>query len=58
VTLAPRLAVGLCGEWENTVVELPEGNWENVFSGERFSGGKRELSWLLSQFPVALLVKD
>jgi len=58
VTLAPRLVVGLDGDWENTVIELPAGNWENVFSGDHFSGGTQMLSRLLTQFPVALLVKE
>jgi len=58
VTLAPRLAVSLDGNWEDTVIELPAGNWENVFSGERFSGGTQKLSRLLVQYPVALMVKE
>ena len=58
VTLAPRLAVSLNGDWKNTVIELPAGSWENVFSGEHFSGGTRKLSRLLAQFPVALMVKE
>ncbi|MBI5591584.1 MAG: malto-oligosyltrehalose synthase [Deltaproteobacteria bacterium] len=57
VTLAPRLAVGLNGDWKNTVIELPAGSWENVFSGERFSGGTQQLLRLLAQFPVGLLVR-
>ncbi len=57
VTLAPRLAVGLNGDWKNTVIKLPAGSWENVFSGERFSGGTQQLLRLLAQFPVGLLVR-
>ena len=52
MTLAPRRVVGLDCDWENTVIELPAGNWENVFSGERFSGGTQKLSRLLAQFLV------
>jgi (1->4)-alpha-D-glucan 1-alpha-D-glucosylmutase len=58
VTLAPRLVMGLGGDWENTGIKLPAGNWENVFSGERFNGGTKKLSRLLAQFPVALMVKE
>ena len=58
VTLAPRLVVGLNGDWRNTVIELPAGTWKNVFSGERFSGGTQELSRMLARFPVALLVRE
>ncbi|MFH0994190.1 MAG: malto-oligosyltrehalose synthase [Pseudomonadota bacterium] len=55
--LAPRLAVGLNGDWKNSVIKLPAGSWENVFSGERFSGGTQQLLRLLAQFPVGLLVR-
>jgi (1->4)-alpha-D-glucan 1-alpha-D-glucosylmutase len=58
VTLAPRLTVGLNGNWKNTVIELPAGNWGNMFSGERFSGGTQKLSRLLARFPVGLLVRE
>jgi (1->4)-alpha-D-glucan 1-alpha-D-glucosylmutase len=57
-TLAPRLVVGLDGNWGNTVIDLPAGNWENVFSGEHFSGGTQKLTRLLAHFPVALIVKE
>jgi (1->4)-alpha-D-glucan 1-alpha-D-glucosylmutase len=56
VTLAPRWVVGLGGDWRKTVIELPAGTWENVFSGERLSGGPQELVRIFAQFPVALLV--
>jgi (1->4)-alpha-D-glucan 1-alpha-D-glucosylmutase len=58
VTLAPRLAVGLNGDWKNTVVGLPAGTWKNVFSGEVLSGTTQSLSQVLAQFPVALLVRE
>jgi (1->4)-alpha-D-glucan 1-alpha-D-glucosylmutase len=58
VTLAPRLAVGLNGNWNNTVIKLPAGSWENVFSGEHWSGGTHDLSRLLARFPVGLLVRE
>jgi (1->4)-alpha-D-glucan 1-alpha-D-glucosylmutase len=58
VTLAPRLVVGLNGDWGNTVVELPAGTWTNVFSGQRFSGGSQVLARMFARFPVALLVRE
>ena len=58
VTLAPRLSVSLNGDWKNTVIELPAGNWKNVLSGEHVSGGTQMLSRLFSQFPVALMIKE
>jgi (1->4)-alpha-D-glucan 1-alpha-D-glucosylmutase len=56
--LAPRLVVGLHGDWKGTVIELPPGAWEDVFSAERFSGGAQEPSRLFARFPVALLVRS
>jgi (1->4)-alpha-D-glucan 1-alpha-D-glucosylmutase len=58
VTLAPRLSVSLNGDWKNTVIELPAGNWENVFSGEHVNGGTQMLSRLFAQFPVALMISE
>jgi (1->4)-alpha-D-glucan 1-alpha-D-glucosylmutase len=58
ITLAPRLAVGLGGDWQGAAVELPPGVWEDAISGERFRGGTQKLSRLLKQFPVALLVRQ
>lgn len=58
ITLAPRLVVGLDGDWHGGTVELPPGIWEDVFSGERFRGGPQKLSRLLEPFPVALLVRQ
>jgi len=58
VTLAPRLVVGLDGDWRDTVVELPAGAWKNVFSGQSFSGGAHEPARLFARFPVALLMRE
>ena len=58
VTLAPRLVLGLGGDWKNTVIELPAGSWRNVFGGDRFEGGAQELSRILARFPAALLVRE
>jgi (1->4)-alpha-D-glucan 1-alpha-D-glucosylmutase len=57
VTLAPRLVIGLSGDWKDTAVELPAGTWQNVFSAERLQGGPQNLSRILARFPVALLVR-
>jgi (1->4)-alpha-D-glucan 1-alpha-D-glucosylmutase len=58
LTLALRLAVGLSGDWKDTVVELPKGTWKNEFSGQSVNGGKQSLSDLFARFPVALLVRQ
>lgn len=53
--IAPRLVLGLGGAWGDTAVELPEGSWRNVLTGEEIEGGERQLGTLLARFPVALL---
>lgn len=58
VTLAPRLVVGLDGDWRGTLIELPAGAWKNVFTGERFEGGTLELSRMFARFPVTLLERE
>lgn len=54
--LAPRLVIGLDGDWEDTVVDLGPGEWRNVLDGSRHSG-TRAVCELLGRFPVALLTK-
>lgn len=56
--VVPRLVVGLGGEWGDTSLEIPNGNWRNQLSGVSLSGGRICLGQLLAPFPVALLVKD
>jgi (1->4)-alpha-D-glucan 1-alpha-D-glucosylmutase len=58
LTLAPRRLWALAGRWGDTVVDLPAGEWLNVFTKERWSGGRRETARLLAQFPVALLLRE
>ena len=53
VTVVPRLV--LRGAVEG-MVDLPEGRWQNVFTGEELSGGPTPMTDLLARFPVALLL--
>jgi (1->4)-alpha-D-glucan 1-alpha-D-glucosylmutase len=55
VTIAPRLVLGLRGGWGDARVELPDGRWRDVLTGEEAEGGEREVALLLARFPVALL---
>lgn len=57
VTLAPRRVIGLGNDWEDTLVELPPGDWTNLLTGETWAGGREPLSDLLGLFPVGLLTK-
>jgi (1->4)-alpha-D-glucan 1-alpha-D-glucosylmutase len=55
IAVAPRLVIG-AGNWEESSLELPQGNWKNQFTGEIVEG-KIDLGALLSRFPVALLTR-
>jgi (1->4)-alpha-D-glucan 1-alpha-D-glucosylmutase len=56
--LAPRWNLRLGNGFGSTTVELPEGRWTNILSGDKSGGGKTRLQGLLQRFPVALLVRD
>ena len=53
--VTPRLIMGLQGDWEDTVLGLPEGRWVNVLTGDDVKGGEVEVETLLARFPVGLL---
>jgi len=54
ITVVPRLVCGLAGDWADTAIDLPDGPWHNVLSGEQFAG-EVHVAELLRPFPVALL---
>ena len=56
--IAPRLPIRLGGDWGDTSVSLPDGNWRNVLTGESLSGAQVQLARLLAAFPVALLATE
>jgi (1->4)-alpha-D-glucan 1-alpha-D-glucosylmutase len=58
MTVVPRLVHTLRGDWGDTTLRLPEGVWKNELTGAEIQGGKRPVSELLRDFPVALLVKQ
>lgn len=58
VAIAPRLVIALRGDWRDTAIELPRGEWLNVLTGERVNGGTAALSSLTARFPVCLLSRE
>ena len=60
VTVATRLAHALSqrGGWGDAWIALPEGRWRDALSGVEHEGGQLLLSQLLSDWPVALLVRS
>jgi (1->4)-alpha-D-glucan 1-alpha-D-glucosylmutase len=56
VTRAPaRLAAA--GGWREATVELPEGDWVDLFTGAAVPGGTSSVATLLADLPVAVLVQ-
>jgi (1->4)-alpha-D-glucan 1-alpha-D-glucosylmutase len=58
ISIVPRLVLGLAGDWQNTALELPPGQWQNQLTGDPVAGGHQPLAELLRRFPVALLVSQ
>jgi (1->4)-alpha-D-glucan 1-alpha-D-glucosylmutase len=56
VVVVPRLVARVNGDWQGTVLELGDGEWEDQLSGTRHRGGTIEVAALLDSFPVALLM--
>jgi len=57
ITIVPRFILALKDDWANTTITLPEGRWQNEFTGETVSGvvGLHEFFKL---FPVAVLIRN
>jgi (1->4)-alpha-D-glucan 1-alpha-D-glucosylmutase len=55
VVVAPRLVLGLAGDWEDTTLQLPEGRFTDVLDTQRTFTGEVRLADLLGPFPVGLL---
>ncbi len=56
VAVAPRLVFGLGGDWADTTLWLPDGEWTDVLDGGRRTfGGDVILADFLAPFPVGLL---
>jgi len=53
----PRLWMSFQGEWGETSLALPEGNWKNLLSRKDVQGGTRRLADLFGVFPIALLIR-
>ena len=60
VAVATRLPLRLAsrGGWGETSLELPEGRWTDLLTGETHDGGAVDVGELLGAWPVALLVRE
>jgi (1->4)-alpha-D-glucan 1-alpha-D-glucosylmutase len=57
-TLVPRWSLKLGSSWSSTTLDLPQGSWRNLLTGDLFSGGRTRVQDVLQRFPVALLTKE
>lgn len=55
--LVPRLSAELNGDWGDTRVQLPSGEWHNVLTGQTFASEAVSVQALFDAFPVALLIR-
>jgi (1->4)-alpha-D-glucan 1-alpha-D-glucosylmutase len=53
--LLTRLNTKLAGNWGDTAIEMPQGQWRNALTDEAIQGGKLRVADLLKRFPVDLL---
>jgi (1->4)-alpha-D-glucan 1-alpha-D-glucosylmutase len=58
ITVAPRLVTSMGGDWGDTVLDLPPGEWQELLTAARVTGDRVELGELMARFPVALLVRQ
>lgn len=57
-TIVPRWNVKLGAGWSATTLDLPEGRWKHLLTGDMYAAGRVRLQSLFERFPVALLVKE
>jgi (1->4)-alpha-D-glucan 1-alpha-D-glucosylmutase len=55
--IAQRWPLKLSNNWAGTTIDLPEGTWQNAFTGDRIPGGTQRMQLILQRFPAALLIK-
>jgi (1->4)-alpha-D-glucan 1-alpha-D-glucosylmutase len=58
IAVAPRLPIGLDGNWGDTIIKLLPGRWNDVLTGETFDGGETALAKMMGRFPVCLLAAE
>jgi (1->4)-alpha-D-glucan 1-alpha-D-glucosylmutase len=57
-TVVPRWSLRAGGNWGSTTVDIPEGRWTNILTGDALGGGRARMQTLLQRFPVALFVQE
>jgi (1->4)-alpha-D-glucan 1-alpha-D-glucosylmutase len=58
LVVVPRLVVGLGGDWADTAIDIPDGSWRSLLTGEEQHGGPGvPVAELTRRFPVAVLAR-
>jgi (1->4)-alpha-D-glucan 1-alpha-D-glucosylmutase len=57
IAVVPRFTLSVNGDWGDTRLPLPRGDWRNYFTGTVMSGAVSPPE-LLGAFPVALLIRE
>jgi (1->4)-alpha-D-glucan 1-alpha-D-glucosylmutase len=57
VVVVPRFAMTLQGDWQDTRLSLPDGEWRNLLGGKASLAAAVTPQQLFAEFPVALLVR-
>jgi (1->4)-alpha-D-glucan 1-alpha-D-glucosylmutase len=57
MVIAPRFTLRHGRQWDGARIEIPDGQWRNLFTGESIEGGSHPISSLLARFPVCLLAR-
>jgi len=58
LVVAPRLVVGLGGDWGDTAIDIPDGSWRSLLTDDEQQGGPGvPVAELTRRFPVAVLAR-
>ena len=55
LTVAVRWPLLLRGDWRDTTMDLPAGDWRDLLTGRAVAGGEHRLHALLDAAPISLL---
>ncbi|PKL45419.1 MAG: malto-oligosyltrehalose synthase [Candidatus Riflebacteria bacterium HGW-Riflebacteria-1] len=56
IVLVPRLSLTRKDRWDGTRIILPQGRWQNIFTGQQLAAGSNKVKDLLKDFPAAVIV--
>jgi (1->4)-alpha-D-glucan 1-alpha-D-glucosylmutase len=55
--VVPRWNLKRGDSWAGSTIDIPDGSWRNLLTGDLLRGGRLRVQSLLTRFPVALLEK-